>query len=113
MNRRLGGKRAKGSVYMSRSQPSQFLHKRYCGGVSMQNDRIIHPERKVATGAYSDGVLCDGWLYISGQGAVDLNTGEIIAESIEEQVRVTMKNIGKILVAAGCTFDDLVKCTCH
>jgi 2-iminobutanoate/2-iminopropanoate deaminase len=79
----------------------------------MQNDRIIHPERKVATGAYSDGVLCDGWLYISGQGAVDLNTGEIIAESIEEQVRVTMKNIGKILVAAGCTFDDLVKCTCH
>ena len=24
-----------------------------------------------------------------------------------------MENIGKILEAAGCTFDDLVKCTCH
>jgi 2-iminobutanoate/2-iminopropanoate deaminase len=79
----------------------------------MQNDRIIHPDRTTATGAYSDGVLCDGWLYISGQGALDLKTGKIVAESIEEQVRITMKHIGKILEAAGCTFDDLVKCTCH
>lgn len=79
----------------------------------MQNGVIVHPDRKAVTGAYSDGVLSDGWLYISGQGAVDLKTGEIVAESIEDQVRVTMKNIGEILNAAGCTFDDLVKCTCH
>ena len=79
----------------------------------MHDDKIIHPERTTATGAYSDGVLCDGWLYISGQGALDLKTGKIVAESIEEQVRITMKNVGKILEAAGCTFDDLVKCTCH
>ena len=79
----------------------------------MHNDKIIHPERTTATGAYSDGVLCGGWLYISGQGALDLKTGKIVAESIEEQVRITMKNVGKILEAAGCTFDDLVKCTCH
>jgi 2-iminobutanoate/2-iminopropanoate deaminase len=83
------------------------------GGVSMHNDTIVHPERMTATGAYSDGVLCDGWLYISGQGAEDLKTGKIVAESIEEQVRITMKKIGKILEAAGCTFDDLVRCTCH
>jgi 2-iminobutanoate/2-iminopropanoate deaminase len=83
------------------------------GGVSMQNDRIVHPERTTATGAYSDGVLCDGWLYISGQGALDLKTGKVVGESIEEQVRITMKNIGNILEAAGCTFDDLVKCNCH
>lgn len=79
----------------------------------MQNDRIAHPERAIASGAYSDGVLCGGWLYISGQGALDLKTGKVVGESIEEQVRITMKNIGKILEAAGCTFDDLVKCTCH
>ena len=79
----------------------------------MQNGTIAHPERMTATGAYSDGVLCDGWLYISGQGAEDLKTGEIVAESIEEQVRITMKKIGKILEVAGFTFADLVKCTCH
>jgi 2-iminobutanoate/2-iminopropanoate deaminase len=79
----------------------------------MQNDRIVHPDRTTATGAYSDGVLCDGWLYISGQGALDLKTGKIVGESVEEQVRITMRHIGKILEAAGCTFEDLVKCTCH
>jgi 2-iminobutanoate/2-iminopropanoate deaminase len=79
----------------------------------MQSDKIIHPERTTATGAYSDGVLCDGWLYISGQGALDQKTGKIVVGPIEDQVRLTMKNIGKILEAAGCTFDDLVKCTCH
>jgi 2-iminobutanoate/2-iminopropanoate deaminase len=79
----------------------------------MHNETIVHPERTTATGAYSDGVLSDGWLYISGQGAEDLKTGKIVAESIEEQVRITMKKIGKILEAAGCTFDDLIKCTCH
>src|SRR5580692_8346406 len=79
----------------------------------MHNEKIVHPERAAATGAYSDGVLRDGWLYISGQGALDLKTGKIVGESIEEQVRITKKNIGQILEAAGCTFDDLVKCTCH
>jgi 2-iminobutanoate/2-iminopropanoate deaminase len=79
----------------------------------MHDDRISHPERTNATGAYSDGVLCDGWLYISGQGALDQKTGKIVEGSIEDQVRLTMKNVGQILEAAGCTFDDLVKCTCH
>ncbi len=79
----------------------------------MPNDRISHPERTNTTGAYSDGVLCDGWLYISGQGSLEMKTGKIVPGSIEDQVRLTMKNIGAILNAAGYTFDDLVKCTCH
>jgi 2-iminobutanoate/2-iminopropanoate deaminase len=33
--------------------------------------------------------------------------------TIEEQTRMTMDHIGKILQEAGCTFDDVVKCTCH
>ena len=26
---------------------------------------IVHPKKKVATGAYSSGVAIDGWLYVS------------------------------------------------
>jgi 2-iminobutanoate/2-iminopropanoate deaminase len=55
----------------------------------------------------------NGWLYISGQGPVDLNTGEILSGTIEEETRLTLAHIGKILGAAGCTFDDVVKCACH
>ena len=58
-------------------------------------------------------MLIDGWLYISGQGPLDMKTGEIVPGSVEDQTRVTLSHIGKILEAAGCAFDDVVKCTCH
>jgi 2-iminobutanoate/2-iminopropanoate deaminase len=79
----------------------------------MPKKEIKHPEKQVSTGAYSAGVLIDGWLYISGQGPLDMKTGEIVPGSVEDQTRVTLSHIGKILEAAGCAFDDVVKCTCH
>ena len=74
---------------------------------------IRHPEKKAHTGSYSAGVLVDGWLYVSGQGPLDMATGEIVAGTIEDETRLTMEHVGKVLAAAGCTFDDVVKCTCH
>lgn len=79
----------------------------------MAKAEIKHPEKKVSTGAYSAAVLIDGWLYVSGQGPLDMATGAIIAGSIEEQTRLTLAHIGKILEAAGCNFSHVVKCTCH
>jgi 2-iminobutanoate/2-iminopropanoate deaminase len=74
---------------------------------------ISHPDSAVSVGAYSAGVVIDGWLYISGQGPLDLQTGKVVEGTIEEQTRLTLHHIGKILQAAGCAFDDVVKCTCH
>ena len=74
---------------------------------------IRHPDSSVSVGAYSAGVAMDGWLYISGQGPLDLKTKKVVEGNIEEQTRLTMQHIGKILEAAGCAFDDIVKCTCH
>jgi 2-iminobutanoate/2-iminopropanoate deaminase len=74
---------------------------------------IRHPDKAVATGAYSAGVVMDGWLFISGQGPLDMKTGKVVAGSIEEETRLVLTHIGKILNEAGCGFDDVVKCTCH
>ncbi len=79
----------------------------------MPKQQVKHPDRAASTGAYSDGVLLDGWLYISGQGPLDLKTGTVVPGSIEAETRLTMEHIGKILEAAGCGFEDVVKCTCH
>ena len=79
----------------------------------MSKMEIKHPDKRVSTGAYSAGVLVDGWLYVSGQGPLDLATGNVVQGSIEEQTRLTLSHIGKVLEAGGCTFDDVVKCTCH
>jgi 2-iminobutanoate/2-iminopropanoate deaminase len=79
----------------------------------MNKREILHPEKKVSTGAYSAGLLVDGWLYVSGQGPMDLETGQVLHGSIQEETKTTLSHIDKILRAAGCTPQDVVKCTCH
>lgn len=74
---------------------------------------IKHPDKSVVTGAYSAGVLIDGWLYISGQGPVDLSTGKVVHGTIEEETLHTLSHIKKIVEAAGGSIDDIIKCTVH
>jgi 2-iminobutanoate/2-iminopropanoate deaminase len=79
----------------------------------MEKMEIQHPDRPKPLGAYSAGVRIDGWLFVSGQGPVDLKAGKVVPGSIEEQTRLTLLNIDKILHAADCTLADIVKCGCY
>ena len=82
----------------------------------MSKREIIHPDKadkNFSTGAYSAGVAVHGWLYVSGQGPIDFTTGKFIAGDIEEETHLTIHNIKRICEAAGCTLDDIVKCTVH
>ena len=74
---------------------------------------IKHPEKRVSTGAYSAAIEADGWVFVSGQGPLDLQTGQVRHGTIEEETKLTMTHLGKILAAAGCSFDDVVRCGCH
>jgi 2-iminobutanoate/2-iminopropanoate deaminase len=59
-------------------------------------------------GPYSPGIVAEGrFLFVSGQGA--LQDGEIIAGTIEEETRLTLENVGRILEQAGASFDDVVR----
>jgi 2-iminobutanoate/2-iminopropanoate deaminase len=81
----------------------------------MQKSKIIHPVRKPGfnTGAYSDGVVAGGFLFVSGQAAVDFNTSTFVLGTIEEETHLTLQNIKAIIEAAGATMDDVVKSTAH
>jgi 2-iminobutanoate/2-iminopropanoate deaminase len=79
----------------------------------MNKIEVKHPDKAVSTGAYSAGVLVDGWLFVSGQGPVDLSTGQIVRGSIEEETIHTLSHIRKIVESAGGTIADIVKCTVH
>jgi len=82
----------------------------------MSKRQIFHPEQKdkdFVIGAYSDAIAVDGWLYVSGQGPVDFSTGKFISGTIEEETRQTLHNIRCLVEAAGCTMDDVVKCSVH
>ena len=79
----------------------------------MSKIEIKHPDKSVSTGAYSAGILIDGWLYVSGQGPLDLSTGEVIHGTIEEETRLTLSHVKKIVEEAGGSINDVVKCTVH
>ena len=79
----------------------------------MAVQQIKNPNKKADTGAYSDGLIVDGWLYVSGQGPIDMATGQAVAGTIEEEVRLTLRNMGDVLKAGGCDYSDVVKCTVH
>jgi 2-iminobutanoate/2-iminopropanoate deaminase len=79
----------------------------------MPKVEIKHPDKVASTGSYSAGVEIDGWLFISGHGPLDLQTGAVVRGSIEEETRLTLNHIGKVLQSAGYSFADVVKCTCH
>ena len=74
---------------------------------------IKHPDKAVSTGAYSAGIFIDGWLFISGQGPLNLSTGEVVHGSIEQETLLTLSHIKKIIDTAGGSIDDIVKCTVH
>jgi 2-iminobutanoate/2-iminopropanoate deaminase len=77
--------------------------------------KVDHPDRNpnFVTGAYSDGVVVDGFLFVSGQASVDFKTSEFILGSIEEETTRTLDNIKAIVEAAGASMDHVVKCTAH
>jgi 2-iminobutanoate/2-iminopropanoate deaminase len=66
-----------------------------------------------AIGPYSQAVEVDGWLYTSGQVALDPATGELVPGGFEAQAEQVMKNLRAVLAAAGCDFSRVVKTTIY
>ena len=64
-------------------------------------------------GAYSQGLRAGDFIFVSGQGPLDPETGKIVGETIEAQTARTLENIKAILEAGGATMADVVKVTAH
>lgn len=79
----------------------------------MKLTEIKSPGKVADTGAYSAGVLVNGWLYVSGQGPLNLETGEVIRGTIEEETLLTLNHIKDVVESAGGTIQQVVKCTVH
>jgi 2-iminobutanoate/2-iminopropanoate deaminase len=76
-------------------------------------EAVKHPDKIASTGTYSAGLVCDGWLYVSGHASQDLRTGTVISGTAGEETARTLVSIEKVLNEAGCTLEDVVKCTCY
>ena len=62
-------------------------------------------------GHYSQAIVHNGFVYVSGQLAIDPSNGDKKLGSIEEQTEQVLNNIGAILKAAGSDLNHLIKTT--
>jgi len=60
-------------------------------------------------GPYSQATLVDGFLFVSGQGAIDPTSGQVVGSEIEAQTRQTLTNVRNIVEASGLSLLDIVK----
>ena len=64
-------------------------------------------------GAYSQGIRVGDFIFVSGQGPLDPETGQIVGATVEEQTARVLENIKAILAAGGATMADVVKVSAH
>jgi 2-iminobutanoate/2-iminopropanoate deaminase len=62
-------------------------------------------------GPYSQAIKSNGFLFVSGQIALDPKTGEFSGANVREQTERVMENLKGILEAAGASFGHVVKTT--
>lgn len=70
------------------------------------------PNAPAAIGPYSQGIVCGGIAWFSGQIPLSPVTGEVVGSTIEEQAEQVMKNIQALLESQNAAFTDVIKTTC-
>jgi 2-iminobutanoate/2-iminopropanoate deaminase len=77
----------------------------------MSKKAIQIPNAPAPVGPYSQAILLGKTLYVSGQIPLNPETGNLEVDTIENATHQVLKNIGKLLEAAGFQFQDVVKCS--
>ncbi|XP_061754340.1 2-iminobutanoate/2-iminopropanoate deaminase isoform X3 [Nerophis ophidion] len=60
-----------------------------------------------AIGPYSQAVLVDRTLYISGQLGMDVASGQLVDGGVQAQAKQALVNMGEILKASGCDYTNV------
>ncbi|MBN2299982.1 MAG: RidA family protein [Acholeplasmataceae bacterium] len=63
-----------------------------------------------AVGPYSQGILANDTLYVSGQIPFDPQTNQLISLDIKDQTKQSLTNILAIVEAAGLKKENIVRC---
>lgn len=78
----------------------------------MAQREVVFPAERQALyekNRYSPAIRSNGFLFVSGQ--VGSRPDGSVEPDLEKQVRLAFDNLNAILVAAGCTFDDVIDVT--
>jgi len=70
----------------------------------VQTDKAPKP-----IGPYSQAIVENGFVFVSGQGPLHPATKQVVSDDIEQQTRVTLDNVARVLEAAGTSLANVVK----
>ena len=75
-------------------------------------EKIYTKNAPDAIGPYTQAIKAGGFVFTSGQIAINPNSGTVEATTIEEQTEQVCKNLCAVLEAAGTSIDKAVKTVC-
>ena len=76
--------------------------------------RVISTDKApAAIGPYSQAIVANGFVFVSGQIPIDPATGQIEPGGIAEQAKRVLENLKAVLEAAGSSLADVVKTTIY
>ena len=74
-------------------------------------DVIATKDAPQAIGPYSQGIRANGFVFVSGQVAIDPSTQQVIGGDVAAQTDRVLKNLSAILKVAGSGLDKVVRST--
>lgn len=79
----------------------------------MAREEVRTNQAVIPQGAYSQGIVANGFLYTAGFGPLDPESGVVIGVTVAEQTQQAMRNVRAVLAERGLDFSDVVKATVH
>jgi 2-iminobutanoate/2-iminopropanoate deaminase len=81
---------------------------------SKKQKKVFQTDKAAVTGGpYSQAIIHNGLIYVSGQGAVDPQTNEIKLGSVEEEAELALENLRIILHEAGSSLEKVLTITVY
>lgn len=72
---------------------------------------ILSTQAPAPIGPYSQAVMSNGFLFCSGQIAINPSNGELVLSNIQEETHQVMRNIAALLQEADLSFGHIIKTT--
>lgn len=75
--------------------------------------KIRTDKAPIPAGHYSQAIVSNGMVYVSGQLAITADGTKMVDTPIAEQTKLIFRNIASILEAAGSDLEHVVRCTIY
>jgi 2-iminobutanoate/2-iminopropanoate deaminase len=76
-------------------------------------EKVQVKDAPAPAGHYSQGIIHNGFVFVSGQLAIDPQTGGHLNDSIEAETEAALRNVEKILHEAGSDLNHVVQMTIY